>query len=83
MARHITERGISLIKKLEGFSNIMYLDIAGFATIGYGHLVKPNEKDLFKMESQNHMPQIYLKRYHRSRKCRDTTYHSTPEQQSI
>ena len=48
MARHITERGISLIKKLEGFSNIMYLDIAGFATIGYGHLVKPNEKDLFK-----------------------------------
>ena len=32
------------IKKNEGFSNIVYNDILGNQTIGYGHLVKKNEK---------------------------------------
>jgi lysozyme len=44
MTRHITTNGISLIKQLEGFSPVVYLDFAGFLTIGYGHLILPSEK---------------------------------------
>ena len=32
------------IKKEEGYRNVVYQDTLGFATIGYGHLVKKNEK---------------------------------------
>jgi len=32
------------IKKEEGYRDILYSDHLGFATIGYGHLVKPHEK---------------------------------------
>ena len=32
------------IQKEEGFRDILYFDHLGFATIGYGHLVKPKEK---------------------------------------
>ncbi len=46
--RHITARGLELIKSFEGFSPVIYLDSAGLPTIGYGHLIKPNEKELFK-----------------------------------
>ena len=35
---------IDLIKKYEGFSELVYLCPAGFKTIGYGHLIKPQEK---------------------------------------
>ncbi len=35
------------IKKHEGFRNFAYLDQLGFPTIGYGHLIKPNEKIYF------------------------------------
>jgi len=35
--------GLDLIKKSEGFRDRVYLDVAGFPTIGYGHLVKPHE----------------------------------------
>ena len=31
------------IKKEEGYRNTVYKDHLGFATIGYGHLVKPHE----------------------------------------
>ena len=31
------------LKKEEGFRDILYSDHLGFATIGYGHLVKPHE----------------------------------------
>ena len=34
------------IKKNEGFSCIAYPDSLGFDTIGYGHLIKDNEKEL-------------------------------------
>ena len=40
------------IKKNEGFSNIVYKDRFGNPTIGYGHLIKPNEKNLF-LKKQN------------------------------
>ena len=32
------------IKKEEGYRNVVYQDTLGFATIGYGHLIKSNEK---------------------------------------
>ena len=32
----------------EGFRNTAYLDSLGFATIGYGHLIKTSEKHLLK-----------------------------------
>ena len=31
------------IKKEEGFRDTVYKDHLGFATIGYGHLVKPSD----------------------------------------
>lgn len=46
--RHITARGLELIKSFEGFSTVIYLDSAGLPTIGYGHLIKTNETELFK-----------------------------------
>jgi lysozyme len=39
----ISAQGLDLIKKSEGFRNHQYLDVAGYATIGYGHRVIPPE----------------------------------------
>ena len=41
--RHITQNGIDLIKRFEGFSRTVYFCPAGYLTIGYGHVVKPHE----------------------------------------
>ena len=41
--RHITQDGIDLIKRFEGFSSTVYICPAGYPTIGYGHLVRDNE----------------------------------------
>ena len=41
--RHITQNGLDLIKRFEGFSRTVYLCPAGYPTIGYGHVVKDNE----------------------------------------
>lgn len=38
--RHVTQEGIDLIKRFEGFSPTVYICPAGYPTIGYGHLVK-------------------------------------------
>lgn len=35
------------IKKNEGYKGFPYFDQLGFPTIGYGHLIKPNEKTFF------------------------------------
>jgi len=39
----LSAAGLDLIKKSEGFRDRVYLDVAGFPTIGYGHLIKPHE----------------------------------------
>jgi lysozyme len=39
----LSAEGLELIKKSEGFRDRVYRDVAGFPTIGYGHLLKPNE----------------------------------------
>ena len=38
-----SENGIELIKKFEGFRATPYKDIAGYPTIGYGHLILKGE----------------------------------------
>jgi len=45
--RHITQAGLDLIKRFEGFSHIVYICPAGYPTIGYGHVVKPDERQQF------------------------------------
>lgn len=42
--RHITDDGLNLIKRFEGFSPTVYVCPAGYPTIGYGHLVRDNEQ---------------------------------------
>jgi lysozyme len=39
----LSAEGLDLIKKSEGFRDHVYRDVAGFPTIGYGHLIKPTE----------------------------------------
>ena len=39
--------GINLIKQFEGFRARAYQDVAGQWTIGYGHLVRPEEKAIY------------------------------------
>ena len=41
--RKITQGGLGLIKRFEGFSSTVYTCPAGYPTIGYGHLVRSNE----------------------------------------
>jgi lysozyme len=40
---HLSAEGLDLIKKSEGFRGHIYRDVAGYPTIGYGHLIKPGE----------------------------------------
>ncbi|HAW33932.1 MAG TPA: muraminidase [Alphaproteobacteria bacterium] len=39
----ISQEGVDLIKKWEGFRLLPYADAGGKATIGYGHLIKAGE----------------------------------------
>ncbi len=45
--RHVTEEGLNLIKRFEGFSPNIYICPAGYPTIGYGHVVVAHEQDQF------------------------------------
>lgn len=45
--RHVTEAGLDLIRRFEGFSPTIYICPAGYPTIGYGHVVLAHEKDQF------------------------------------
>lgn len=42
--QHISEEGLELIKNFEGYMAKTYLDVAGYPTIGYGHLITTSEK---------------------------------------
>ena len=39
----LSTEGLDLVKRSEGFRDRIYRDAAGFPTIGYGHLVRPDE----------------------------------------
>ena len=46
--RHITQEGLDLIKRFEGFSPTIYICPAGYPTIGYGHVVREEEQERFE-----------------------------------
>ena len=45
--RHVTQEGLDLIKRFEGFRPTIYFCPAGWPTIGYGHVVKVRERARF------------------------------------
>lgn len=45
--RKISKTGLDLIKKFEGFSPSVYICPAGYPTIGYGHVIKPQQREQF------------------------------------
>ena len=45
--RHITDDGLALIKRFEGFQPEIYVCPAGWPTIGYGHVVREDELGRF------------------------------------
>ena len=45
--RNMSKTGLDLIKRFEGFSPTVYICPAGYPTIGYGHVVNPDERQQF------------------------------------
>jgi lysozyme len=45
--RHVTDEGLALIERFEGFSPTIYTCPGGWPTIGYGHVVLEAERDRF------------------------------------
>ncbi len=45
--RHVTDDGLALIKRFEGFSPTIYICPGGWPTIGYGHVVREGERERF------------------------------------
>ena len=45
--RHITDEGLDLIKRFEGFAPEVYVCPGGWPTIGYGHVVRDDERERF------------------------------------
>ena len=46
--RNVTDEGLDLIKRFEGFSPIVYICPAGWPTIGYGHVVRDQEREQYE-----------------------------------
>jgi len=63
------------IKKNEGFRDTAYFDSLGFATIGFGHLIKPKEQNLlFKKISKKYLLEIFFKDFDKSLKDYEKFY---------
>lgn len=45
--RHVTDEGLNLVKRFEGFSPAIYICPAGYPTIGYGHVVLSWERERY------------------------------------
>ena len=45
--RHLTDDGVALIKRFEGFAPEVYICPGGWPTIGYGHVVRDDERERF------------------------------------
>ena len=45
--RHVTDDGLALIKHFEGFEPEIYICPGGWPTIGYGHVVRNDERERF------------------------------------
>ena len=50
----MTQNGLDLIKRFEGFSRTVYFCPAGYPAIGYGHVVK--DDDDFQQALMKHRP---------------------------
>ena len=48
----VSERGIALIKEFEGFRSEVYEDVGGIKTIGYGHVLKPHEDNIYIVDEE-------------------------------
>ena len=46
--RNVTDNGLDIIKRFEGFSPTIYVCPAGWPTIGYGHVVQDHERKEFE-----------------------------------
>lgn len=57
--RHITQEGLDLICRFEGFSPVIYLCPAGYPTIGYGHLITEASKEQF-LDGIDELEALYL-----------------------
>lgn len=60
--RHITQDGLDLIKRFEGFSATIYICPAGYPTIGYGHLVREHELDRYEQDITEQEAEDLLRR---------------------
>ena len=45
--RNMSKTGLDVIQRFEGFSPTVYICPAGYPTIGYGHVIKPHERQQF------------------------------------
>ena len=50
--RQITQDGLDLIKRFEGFSRTIYMCPAGHPTIGYGHVVTSDEDFIVGIDAE-------------------------------
>jgi lysozyme len=72
------------IKKNEGFRDAAYLDSLGFVTIGYGHLIKPSEKNLFyKKISKKYLHELFIKDFDKSLKDYEKFYRKKTYKKNI
>ncbi|MDP6342321.1 MAG: lysozyme, partial [Alphaproteobacteria bacterium] len=58
----VTERGLDLICRFEGFSPTIYACPAGWSTIGYGHVVRDHERQRFTAGIDEELGKELLKR---------------------
>lgn len=56
----VSEEGVALIKRFEGFSACVYLCPAGKSTIGYGHVVRKGENFVGRMLSKEEAEDLLL-----------------------
>lgn len=57
----MTDLAISLLKAFEGFRPKPYLDVAGHGTVGFGHLILPDERETYiGRELSHHEAEVLL-----------------------
>lgn len=65
--RHISNAGLELIQRFEGFSPVPYLDAAELPTIGFGHLIR--EGEIFERISRTEAETILRRDVHHAERA--------------
>ena len=60
--RHLTDEGLALIKRFEGFAPEVYICPGGWPTIGYGHVVHEHERERFAIGIDEALAEELLRR---------------------